>query len=105
MLITKYFFEISYLIVLVDIKCRPANKVPVLHYYFRDGTAYEQAFYGVGTGEIWMDDVDCDGSESSLSECSHIGWGNHNCNHNEDAGCLCADNGINFKFELPVYII
>lgn len=45
--------------------------------------------YGGGTGNIWLDNVGCLGTENSLWLCTKSSWGSHNCNHSEDAGVEC----------------
>uniref|UniRef100_A0AAZ3R000 SRCR domain-containing protein n=1 Tax=Oncorhynchus tshawytscha TaxID=74940 RepID=A0AAZ3R000_ONCTS len=53
------------------------------------------AYFGQGTGEIWMDDIKCSGSESTLRQCSHTT--KHNCNHGEDAGVVCLSVKHNIR--------
>ena len=54
------------------------------------GQAHTRAAFGAGTGTIWMDDVQCAGSESRLADCPFGGWGLHNCRHSEDVGVSCG---------------
>ncbi|XP_073717227.1 scavenger receptor cysteine-rich domain-containing protein DMBT1 [Misgurnus anguillicaudatus] len=49
------------------------------------------SYFGPGVGTIWMDDVECTGTELSLQECTFRGWGTHNCDHSGDAGVICRD--------------
>ena len=39
---------------------------------------------------IWLDDVNCNGSESKLIECQHNGVGNHECDYYNNAGVICG---------------
>ncbi|XP_027715901.1 soluble scavenger receptor cysteine-rich domain-containing protein SSC5D isoform X2 [Vombatus ursinus] len=48
------------------------------------------AFFGEGTGPVWLSELDCRGSESRLSLCRHRGWKAHICSHEEDAGLVCV---------------
>ncbi|KAI6658615.1 Scavenger receptor cysteine-rich protein type 12 isoform X1 [Oopsacas minuta] len=63
--------------------------------------ATERANFGEGTGPIWLDDVQCRGSEEKLSQCVNIGLGLHNCYHSEDAGVVCERNEVG----LPVRLV
>lgn len=54
---------------------------------------YAEAVYGEGSGPIWLDDVRCEGSEISIDQCQHRGWGYHDCSHREDVSINCKPNG------------
>ncbi|KAK3520148.1 hypothetical protein QTP70_016255 [Hemibagrus guttatus] len=53
-------------------------------------TAHQNAHFGQGSGPIFLNDVQCSGSESSITQCSHSGFGSHDCNHGEEAGVTCS---------------
>ena len=53
-------------------------------------SAPHSARFGRGSGEILLDNVGCSGSESTIVNCRHNGWGLHNCQHSEDASVICS---------------
>ncbi|XP_067884749.1 lysyl oxidase homolog 3B-like isoform X4 [Heterodontus francisci] len=52
------------------------------------------AKYGKGAGRVWLDNLDCRGTEKDVSECKSLGWGQTDCTHEEDAGVICKDERI-----------
>jgi len=57
------------------------------------GTVLESktsAFFGEGDGMIWLDDVQCTGTEHSILKCPHRNMGENDCGHGEDAGVICS---------------
>ncbi len=60
-----------------------------------------RAAFGQGTGQIWLDDTQCRGSEERLIDCPRhrsgqphnpTPIGGSNCGHSEDAGVTCLSN-------------
>ena len=48
------------------------------------------AFYGQGSGSIWLDDLRCTGNEQRLFDCRARPIGSHNCGHSDDVGVVCS---------------
>ena len=66
-----------------------------------DSLAFHNAYFGEGTGSIWLDEVFCSGTESTLLSCSHDGLGIHDCEHYEDAGVYCEGSLFMVHVDYP----
>ena len=53
------------------------------------GRAFNNAHFGVGSGPIFLDDVQCSSTSSQLIECPSRPILSHNCLHSADAGVGC----------------
>ena len=78
-----------------EVVCRQLGYGPAI-------AARRYAAYGQGSGEIWLADLNCVGTELNIGHCSHKGWGVHYCSHYRDAGIKCADSNGNFAL---VYVL
>ena len=58
--------------------------------------APHNAFYGQGSGQIWLNNINCIGTEESIQNCSHSRWESHSCSHEEDASSKCTVGKLNF---------
>ena len=58
--------------------------------FWSSGRPYSSAYFGQGSGPIWLDNVACTGTEPTLARCGHLGINiTRSCNHHEDAGVGC----------------
>ena len=54
-----------------------------------DPEAHGRAYFGEGQGDIYLENVQCNGSEDYLLDCPTSDVGAHSCSHSEDAGVTC----------------
>ena len=66
-----------------DVVCRQLG-------FGSSGIKYGGAYFGQGSGPIWLDNVICTGTEPTLASCGHLGFNiTRSCYHSEDAGVRC----------------
>ena len=53
------------------------------------GSAYSNAYFGAGSGPIFLDEVQCISISSQILECPSQPILSHNCLHFADAGVGC----------------
>ena len=62
--------------------------------YGKATAAISDPLYGRGSTQIWLDNVNCDGTENTIGECSHRGWGHHYCYHWQYASVRCSSGDV-----------
>ena len=72
---------------------------------FIGGSVRKSAYFGEGSGSIFLDDVNCNGRESSIFECSHRNFGEHDCKHYEDVGVVCYGESSGGNCYITIFII
>lgn len=58
------------------------------------GLSDANTYFGPGTGQVLLDNVQCTGNEGNFFECGNVRWGivSSSCNgHRNDAGAVCSD--------------
>ena len=63
----------------------------------------KQAYYGQGSGQVWLDELNCVGTELTIKDCPHNEWGYQDCFHGEDAGIECSGTYIILAIYMYVY--
>ena len=66
-----------------------------IEHFFRNGTALQGSdsrFGQPSSSDYWLDDVQCNGNENSIEDCSHRPWGAHDCGTTEAAKVICRSD-------------
>jgi len=74
----------------------------LLNFFCTASVPVSRAAYGSGIGSIFLDDLLCEGTESSLLECPTRNVSLHNCDHSEDAGVQCEGIKTTVKVQVSI---
>ena len=66
--------------------------------------AFTNAHFGAGVGPIYLDNVECSGSESNLTDCSSSSIVYCYRGHSEDAGVRCQGTGLLVPLSVLLYM-
>lgn len=47
-------------------------------------------YFGKGSGEVLLTNVDCKGNEVDVKQCNFTAWGHTDCTHSSDVGISCG---------------
>ena len=65
------------------------HSISISFYICTGGRAYSNAYFGTGSGPIFLDDVQCSSSFNQLLQCSSSPILSNDCLHSADAGVGC----------------
>ncbi|XP_071486232.1 scavenger receptor cysteine-rich type 1 protein M130-like [Diadema antillarum] len=80
------FFESGWLVWAAQVVCKELG-------YTKAVAWPDASAYGEGTGQIWLDNTVCSGTEESLYRCRKSPIGVNTCDHGQDAGVVCDLKG------------
>ncbi len=72
-----------------------SNEANVVCHMFNYSIGLARTHARFGAGErmpIWMDGLECSGSENSVFDCARDPFGEGDCTHNEDASVICKND-------------
>ena len=69
-----------------------ASEVACKQMGFREYISYSTS--STITNKFWLDDVRCNGDETSITSCSTLPWGDENCGSSEGIFLRCQHSGI-----------
>ena len=77
--------------------CGNVGNVSNTIYLHAGGYAHSNAYFGTGSGPVFLSNVQCNSNSSQLLHCFSQPILYHNCIHSEDAGVSC--NGMLHKYQ------